>query len=307
MSDRIVVTDENSIIRTTDANRIIIENEYNIIINDSAENLVIIENNDTSIIETSEQGPAGPPIGIGTETENLPFVGSGTGANKTITGIEGNLIFEEFGVGDEIFVIWRYAHGLDTSKSIRFSGGFFPVADGTNRTADWEVHITTVGNVGTTENTGFISTGEFPIPDIAFDISLGYVDIDHTTYDFANTQVIHIRLKRIASSNDSGVVAVAGLAISYTTDGRVGEQGDTGDTGATGPAGDEDVPYRKDVDFVTDDIAYIGEAAPGTLTSEAFWRIKKIVFVGDDSTTTWADGTAAEDKILDNKLSYTYL
>jgi len=52
------------------------------------------------------------------------------------------------------------------------------------------------------------------------------------------------------------------------------------------------------------DVDYVGEAAIGTLTSAASWRIKKI-----DSTSgvsiTWA-GTGVFDKIWDNRASYSY-
>src|SRR3989338_582750 len=52
------------------------------------------------------------------------------------------------------------------------------------------------------------------------------------------------------------------------------------------------------------DIDYVGEAAIGTVTSAASWRIKKV-----DSTSgiiiTWA-GTGVFDKIWDSRASYTY-
>jgi len=52
---------------------------------------------------------------------------------------------------------------------------------------------------------------------------------------------------------------------------------------------------------------YIGEAEPGSLTSLALWRIKRIVETGPDSEITWADGNSDFDNIWDNRLSLTYL
>lgn len=71
--------------------------------------------------------------------------------------------------------------------------------------------------------------------------------------------------------------------------------------------GDEDMPYSKRVDFVTENILYRGEAAPGTLESFAGWRIRKIVIGTDgDVNETWAGGSANFDQIWDNRSLLTY-
>lgn len=55
---------------------------------------------------------------------------------------------------------------------------------------------------------------------------------------------------------------------------------------------------------------YIGEAWPGTATSEAKWRIKKMEY--DDGKykpptgQVWADGEASFSKVWDNRASYSY-
>lgn len=68
-----------------------------------------------------------------------------------------------------------------------------------------------------------------------------------------------------------------------------------------------DMPqYAKEVDFVGESPVYIGEAVPGSLTSAAVWRIKEITFVGDDSTTLFADGDAIFDNVWDDRLSLSY-
>lgn len=52
---------------------------------------------------------------------------------------------------------------------------------------------------------------------------------------------------------------------------------------------------------------YIGEALPGTDTSEAKWRIKRVdQKAGDDYDIIWADGTAELTKVWDDRLTLTY-
>lgn len=54
-------------------------------------------------------------------------------------------------------------------------------------------------------------------------------------------------------------------------------------------------------------ITYIGEADPGTATSSATWRIKRITDNGgDDLDIEWADGTADFSKVWDDRLTFTY-
>lgn len=78
------------------------------------------------------------------------------------------------------------------------------------------------------------------------------------------------------------------------------------DTGGTTP--DEEMPYAKRIDFITDNELYRAEAAVGTLDSSPAWRIRKIVIGADnDVTETWASGSALYDKIWDSRSSYTYI
>lgn len=55
----------------------------------------------------------------------------------------------------------------------------------------------------------------------------------------------------------------------------------------------------------TADTIYVGWAMPGTLTSAASWRIKK-VNTSSGAVTTWASGTIEFNKIWDNRTSLTY-
>lgn len=78
---------------------------------------------------------------------------------------------------------------------------------------------------------------------------------------------------------------------------------------AIAAAGIEDVMYDKQIDNESNgDITYIGEATPGTATSEAKWRIKKITVVNaeGDTTIAWANGNTNFTNIWDNHLSLSY-
>lgn len=54
-------------------------------------------------------------------------------------------------------------------------------------------------------------------------------------------------------------------------------------------------------------LTYIGEAEPGSLTSEAKWRIKRVEDKGgDDIDIRHADGVNTFNKIWDDRLTFTY-
>ena len=68
--------------------------------------------------------------------------------------------------------------------------------------------------------------------------------------------------------------------------------------------------YNKEIDEITGGDIYIGEALPGTLTSEAKWRIQFVNFTKtgqlEDVSITWADGNALFDNIWNDRLSLSY-
>lgn len=77
--------------------------------------------------------------------------------------------------------------------------------------------------------------------------------------------------------------------------------------GPAGPPGGEEMPMvQKEVDFVGQDMIYRGEAAPGSLTSDPVWRIKRILFVGEDISEKWAGGSALFDKVWNDRATYSY-
>ena len=69
---------------------------------------------------------------------------------------------------------------------------------------------------------------------------------------------------------------------------------------------DLEMQYNKQID-VAGVITYVGEALPGSITSAASWRIKKIdETASPDTTITWADGDENFDNIWDNRAGLSY-
>lgn len=80
-----------------------------------------------------------------------------------------------------------------------------------------------------------------------------------------------------------------------------------GQPGPPGASSEEETMYAKQTDFVGDDIIYKGEAAVGSLTSAAAWRIRKLILSSDnDVSETWASGNANFDKVWDDRVSLSY-
>ena len=187
----------------------------------------------TTVYTVGTQGPPGPPTGLFEEIDNLAFIGSGTGTFKTTTGLYENKIFEEFGVLDELYIMWVIPKGVDRTKSATFEGSFFPLSDEVGTDCSWEIHITAHDHADG-EIDGVIYATGLPLEETAHIHSHGKAEIDSTTY-LQTADVLHIRLKRVASANDpTAKVGVSDLAIRYATDGKVGIEGNAGPEGPAG-------------------------------------------------------------------------
>lgn len=65
--------------------------------------------------------------------------------------------------------------------------------------------------------------------------------------------------------------------------------------------------YAARTDFVTANLAYVGEALPGTLESAPSWRIKRLTLgLDDDVVTEWADGNANFDNVWNDRATLSY-
>lgn len=73
------------------------------------------------------------------------------------------------------------------------------------------------------------------------------------------------------------------------------------------PVQNTERPFTQKIAYSGTNPIYIGEAPPGTPTSSALWRIKKLEYSGSLVTgTVWANGSADFDKVWDNRTSYSY-
>lgn len=82
-------------------------------------------------------------------------------------------------------------------------------------------------------------------------------------------------------------------------------------TSLTLTATDDSIESRKlamaqIIDEVSASLTYVCEALPGTLSSAASWRIKRISVSGTVTTVSWADGNSSFDNIADNRASLSY-
>lgn len=59
-------------------------------------------------------------------------------------------------------------------------------------------------------------------------------------------------------------------------------------------------------DYVDATTEYLGWAEPGSATSGAFWRVKKITTTGSDIAIAWADSNRNFDNVWDDRASLTY-
>lgn len=66
-----------------------------------------------------------------------------------------------------------------------------------------------------------------------------------------------------------------------------------------------EVQYNKLID-VSGNYTYIGEALPGTATSSATWRIKRVEQIGTDYNILWANGSSDFNKTWNDRLTYSY-
>jgi len=72
------------------------------------------------------------------------------------------------------------------------------------------------------------------------------------------------------------------------------------------PTSEEEMVYDVEVDMSTPGITYVGQAAPGTATSQSFWRIRRITESGSSTKVDWAGGTAEFTHAWDSRALLVY-
>ena len=96
----------------------------------------------------------------------------------------------------------------------------------------------------------------------------------------------------------------------HIRDGSVIEMAEHGRSGgiSTGTPfkGVQEIPLKFIMDLSGGSTLYMGEANHGTATSEAYWRIAKMVIDSGSITITYADGNDSFDNKWTERTSYTY-
>lgn len=75
-----------------------------------------------------------------------------------------------------------------------------------------------------------------------------------------------------------------------------------------GTGTDEEMPYAKRIDFITDNLLYRGEAVVGSLENSPVWRIRKLI-IGEDNDVTeiWANGISDYVHQWVDRINLTYI
>ena len=64
--------------------------------------------------------------------------------------------------------------------------------------------------------------------------------------------------------------------------------------------------YALELDEASATVTYVGEAAAGSSTAAAVWRIKRITLTGSDLSIKWADGDTNFNNVWDDRAILSY-
>jgi len=66
------------------------------------------------------------------------------------------------------------------------------------------------------------------------------------------------------------------------------------------------VAYDVETDLSQTGFVYVGQAVPGSATSSAVWKIKRITEGVNGTSIDWANGTDASTNVWDDRLTLSY-
>jgi len=105
-----------------------------------------------------------------------------------------------------------------------------------------------------------------------------------------------------------GIVPIEGDTLIWSSALNKFELKQSSGSSGIGPISDEDMPYSKRIDFISDNELYKAEAVVGASELAAVWRIRKVTIGNDfDMVEVWASGNSTYDKRWSDRLTYTYL
>jgi hypothetical protein len=135
--------------------------------------------------------------------ENLPFIGSGTGASKTTTVRDGPTIAEQMTIGDELFVMFHFPLELDKTKAIQIEVEWYLNATETGKVISGEIDIAFADGMALNIVTDTIIMTDEPVPSPAYFSKQSVFTVDLASYPETETaESLHIVFKRVASSDD---------------------------------------------------------------------------------------------------------
>lgn len=158
-------------------------------------------------------------------TDTLEIIGKGAGATKTTTAVRGDTgLVEIFGVGDELYLHWVPPEHLAILVDPRIILASAPEGtEGAGKLVSWEVKITKMEPATLlTAVSGTVNIVDAAVPTTQFQNNNVTAVLAAATYLSAVMGALHIRLKRVASSNDPAAnIAIHHAAISYGIVGRL--------------------------------------------------------------------------------------
>lgn len=172
---------------------------------------------DVTILSAGVQGPPGPLLT--TDIEKLEFIGKGAGPTRTTTIIVGTTTMAEaFGLDDEMYLQWVLPVGADRSIPPKITGSFFPTGSETSTTVSWQIDFLADEDgvdVGSPATVRYLS--DVPLPDTLNQAVHGELEFPNSGFLNAGVHAVHIRIKRIASSNDpTAKVAIEHMAVEFS-------------------------------------------------------------------------------------------
>lgn len=234
-------------------------------------------------------GGGGTPAGNDTEIQINDSGAFGSDTNFTFTPslfTAGNFVFnvdQTVGAGEN-----GYALIYDNGTGEISLAAVTATAAGSNDEIQFNSGGALSSNANFTFTTSLLTAGNFVFN---IDQSVGAPEDNYVlTYD-NGTGEIGLEVPTVAWGNITGTITDQTDLISYI------------DTAT------EEEMFAQQVDFVTKDLIYRAEADPGTATSAALWRIRKIDIDNaskGDVSITWADGNDSFDNVWDDRAILSY-
>lgn len=155
---------------------------------------------------------------ITTKQKEVTFIGKGVGATKTTTAIYGNMIVEEFGVGDEVYLHGGIPPDMDITSDVLIKLRFAPQAAEAAKKVSFDLvyQVRSPGDlVNATDGTLSIANVDVPVTQYE-DFTLGDFTIPSSAFS-STSEDIYMKLARVASTADGSDVALHSVHMQYTS------------------------------------------------------------------------------------------